>query len=120
VSFEVFAAKGRGMSERRFVEELERIVSPILQRMTAQERAERLQKVNDYLASLETNPPKWTALLVDCAAMKVGESFSLEISPKIINRFRAILRVSGRTSRWRWSVRKISDHVWRVKKVGRW
>jgi len=68
--------------------------------------------------------PRWTGLLMECAALKDGESFTLKISDALINRFRAILRVSGRTSRWRWSVRKSfnADHsiTWRVTKVGLW
>jgi hypothetical protein len=66
--------------------------------------------------------PKWTALLTECVALKVGESFTLQIAEPLINQFRAILRVSGRTSRWRWSVRKTYSHsvVWRVTKVGLW
>jgi len=66
--------------------------------------------------------PKWTGLLMECVPLKVGESFMLGISPALINRFRAILRVSGRTSRWRWSVRKVntSDQSWEVKKVALW
>lgn len=63
--------------------------------------------------------PKWTGLLIQCAEMKVGESFTLEIAEALINRFRAIVRVSGRTSKWRWSVKKI-EGGWCVKKVGRW
>lgn len=68
--------------------------------------------------------PRWTGLLIGCATLKVGESFTLEISEALIGRFRAIVRVSGRTSRWRWTVRKtyLPDHsiAWQVTKVGLW
>ena len=69
--------------------------------------------------------PKWTALLIDAAKLKIGEFFTLQISEAIIGQFRAILRVSGRTMRWRWSVTKVfvaknGIGEWRVKKVGLW
>lgn len=67
---------------------------------------------------------RWTGLLMECAALDVGESLRLQIAEHMINRFRAILRVSGRTSRWRWTVRKtyLPDHSieWRVTKIGVW
>jgi hypothetical protein len=52
--------------------------------------------------------------------LKLGESFALEISEEMISRFRAIVRVSGRTSRWHWSVRQTSERTYQVKKVGLW
>lgn len=76
--------------------------------------------------------PRWTGLLLLCAALKTGDSFILDISEGLVESFRAILRVSGRTSRWRWSVVKLSPvkvkksgieirpGVLKVKKVGLW
>ena len=67
--------------------------------------------------------PIWTGLLNECAALKVGESFALNISEALINRFRSMLHISKRTSQWRWTVRKIyrADHAeYRVTKVGLW
>ena len=68
--------------------------------------------------------PRWTGLLTECASLKVGDFIVLEIAPALIPNFRAILRVSGRTSRWRWTVKKLyrADHLpeWRVTKVGEW
>jgi hypothetical protein len=67
---------------------------------------------------------RWTGLLIECARVKVGSRFTLEIAADLIPRFRAMLRVSKRTNRWRWSVKKIyrADHsiIWAVTKVGRW
>lgn len=66
----------------------------------------------------------WTGLLIECATLKQGESLILTISETMIARFRSILRGSGRTNQWRWSVRRYfrEDHAaqYRVMKVGSW
>jgi hypothetical protein len=45
-------------AEERFVDDLAKIVLPVLERMPPAEREERMRKAKEYLSSLGENVPK--------------------------------------------------------------
>lgn len=89
--------------------------------MDAAKKRDHLRRGGVFAEEAVSENPRWTALLIECAGLRIGDAFVLVLSSELINKFRAILRVSGRTSRWRWTVRKTEEpDTWFVTKVGLW
>ncbi|MGH9505265.1 MAG: hypothetical protein ACRD20_20620 [Terriglobales bacterium] len=65
-------------------------------------------------------PGKWTPLLECAAKLEIGHVMLAEGDQLFANRLRAMLHVSGRTSRWRCTVTVTKGKWWLVKKVGEW
>jgi hypothetical protein len=68
----------------------------------------------------QPNETKWGWAIDQALLLPMGHHFDIEGDAHYANRFRSMLRVTGRVSMWKFTVRNVAPFKWRITKTGRW